>query len=97
MTIGLLFVIFIFISMGDVGIDAAAVIELDDPVLAGYLQAGIQPLGSIVGSYLILNSNKADSWRFIGIEGGLCTTKSLLIGISAIGLLIALVLHFCYK
>ena len=83
--------------MGDVGIDAAAVIELDDPVLAGYLQAGIQPLGTIVGRYLILNSNKSEPWKFLGIEDGLCTTKSLLIGISVIGLLIAVILHFFYK
>lgn len=96
-TIALLFVIFVFISMGDVGLDAAAVVELDDPVLAGYLQAAMQPLGGIVGSLLILNSNKPEFWEFLGITGGLCTTQALLVGIAVVGLCITVLLHFFYR
>lgn len=89
--------IFLFISMGDVGVDAAAVLELDDPVLAGYLQAGMQPLGSVVGSFFLLNSNKPYFWAFLGIHGPLCTTRTLLLALSAMGMAITLTLHFFYK
>jgi hypothetical protein len=66
-TIAILFVIVVFISMGDVGIDAASVVELEDPVLAGYLQAGMQPLGGIVGSFLMLKVSNPTFWAFLGI------------------------------
>lgn len=66
-TIALMTVITLFISMGDVGIDAAAVIELEDPVLAGYLQAGMQPLGGVIGSFLIVKANNPTFWSFMGI------------------------------
>lgn len=61
------------ISMGDVSTDAASVKELNDPVLAGYLQAVLQPLGTIIGGILIIKIINPTFWTFIGIEGPLCT------------------------
>jgi hypothetical protein len=59
--------------MGDVAIDAASVIELQDPVLAGYLQAGMQPLGILFGSFLITKISNPTFWNIIGINGPLCS------------------------
>lgn len=66
-TVAILFAIMLFVSVGDVAIDASSVIELEDPVLAGYLQAGMQPLGNVVGSFLILKAINPTFWLFIGI------------------------------
>jgi high-affinity Fe2+/Pb2+ permease len=95
-TIGILFLIVLLVSMGDVALDALAVKELEDPNLAGYLQANTQGLGSIIGSIIVINAARPDYWTFLGIEGILCSTQTLLIAIAAVGFVIALLIHFLY-
>lgn len=95
--IGILFVLVLMVSMGDVAVDAMAIKELDDPALAGYLQAGMQPLGSIIGRTIILNCAKPGFWTFIGIQGTLCSVQTLFTAISVIGIVAALLIHAIYK
>lgn len=95
--IAILFVLVLMVSMGDVAVDAMAIKELDDPALAGYLQAGMLPMGSIIGRTIILNCTKPGFWTFLGIQGSLCTVQTLFTAISAIGLVAALLVHAIYK
>ena len=83
--------------MGDVALDALAVKELEDPNLAGYLQANTQGLGSIIGSIIVINAARPDYWTYLGIKGVLCSTQTLLIVIAGIGFVSGLLIHFLYK
>jgi hypothetical protein len=83
--------------MGDVAIDAASVIELQDPVLAGYLQAGMQPLGILLGSFLITKISNPTFWSIIWIDGPLCSVQTYFIAISLIGFIVATFIHFFYR
>lgn len=93
----ILFVLVLMVSMGDVAVDAMAIKELEDPALAGYLQAGMQPLGSIIGRTIILNCTKHGFWAFLGIQGTLCSVQTLFTAISAIGIVSGLLIHAIYK
>jgi hypothetical protein len=97
LVIAILFVLVLLVSMGDVAVDAMAIKELEDPSLAGYLQAGMQPLGSIVGRTIILNCAKPGFWTFLGIQGPLCSVQTLFMAISGIGIVGALLVHALYK
>lgn len=56
------------VSMGDVAVDAIAVKDLMDPVLAGKLQAIMQPLGIVVNNYLIILLTHRNVWSFLGVN-----------------------------
>ena len=56
------------VSVGDVAVDAVAVKDLNDSVLAGTLQAVMQPLGIVAGNYLIILLTHKDIWTFMGRE-----------------------------
>ena len=96
-TVGLLFLIFLMVSAGDVCVDAAAVKELNDPVLAGYLQAGMQPAGLIIGGLLTIKVGSPTFWWWIGLDGPLCTPQTYLQIVSLVGLFVVGVAHFAYK
>lgn len=77
--------------------DAAAVKELNDPVLAGYLQASMQPAGLILGGFLIVKIVNPTFWTFLGIKGPLCSLTTFFGLIAIIGIVIAVIAHFCYQ
>jgi len=56
------------VSMGDVAVDAIAVKDLNDPVLAGKLQAIMQPLGIVVNNYSIILLTHKNALNIIGIS-----------------------------
>ena len=61
------------VSMGDIAVDAIAVKDLNDPVLAGKLQAIMQPLGIVANNYLIILLTHQNVWNFLGISKALTT------------------------
>ena len=56
----------LFVSMGDISLDAASVKELDNPVLSSYIQIFFQSLGNISGGLLLMKfvTPQADWYLF---------------------------------
>jgi hypothetical protein len=65
--------------------------------LAGFLQAVMQPIGTVVGGILIIKIINPTFWSFIGVTGTLCTPQTFLQIIGFLGFAIAVFVHFFYS
>ena len=60
----LIFMILLFVSMGDIAIDAASAKELNNPVLSSMLQLFFQNIGFIFGTLILLKLVGPTDWFF---------------------------------
>mgnify|MGYP000883549226 CR=1 FL=1 len=59
--------------MGDISLDAAAIKELDDPVLASQLQWAFQSIGTMVGGIVMVKLANPFNWSFLKTETAFCS------------------------
>ena len=69
----MLLVILLFVSIGDIALDAASVKELEDPILSGYLQMFYQSFGNIMGGMLLIKFVTPANWYFFETENAICS------------------------
>lgn len=92
----LIFIVLIFVSMGDIALDAASVKELENPVLSSMLQLFFQSFGMIAGGFLMMKIVRPSDWKFFKSDA-LCSPQTFVLLVGAINGLVALLIHFFYR
>jgi hypothetical protein len=94
--IAVLFAILLFVSMGDISLDAASCKELENPVLSSFIQMFYQSLGNIAGGLLLMKFARPADWYFFETNRPICSAESFTLAVGLLNGVVGLLLHFFY-